>query len=79
MIEKFPTDRPLPEQCALWMHAVIGKHFFDDANHPTAVALLRKLLRVVFPAVRERLVYFRVLFDVFCHVTFALPIHRGIR
>jgi len=26
------------------MHAVVGKHFFPDANHRTAVALLRKLL-----------------------------------
>jgi len=45
VLEEFPTDRPLPEQCALWMHAVVGKHFFDDANHRTAIALLRKLLR----------------------------------
>jgi hypothetical protein len=27
------------------MHAVVGKHFFPDANHRTAVALLRRLLR----------------------------------
>ena len=27
------------------MHAVVGKHFFDDANHRTAIALLRKILR----------------------------------
>ena len=44
VLEEFPTDRPLPEQCALWMHAVVGKHFFADANHRTAIALLRKLL-----------------------------------
>ena len=44
VLSKFPTDRPLPEQCALWMHAVVGKHFFEDANHRTAIALLRKLL-----------------------------------
>lgn len=44
VLEDFPTDRPLPEQCALWMHAVVGKHFFEDANHRTAIALLRKLL-----------------------------------
>jgi len=44
VLEEFPTDRPLPEQCALWMHAVVGKHFFEDANHRTAIALLRKLL-----------------------------------
>jgi len=41
----FPTDEPIREQAALWMHAVVGKHFFPDANHRTAVALLRKLLR----------------------------------
>ena len=45
VLREFPTDKPLTEQCALWMHAVVGKHFFRDANHRTAVALLRKLLR----------------------------------
>lgn len=45
VFEEFPTDQPLPEQCALWMHAVVGKHFFEDANHRTAMVLLRKLLR----------------------------------
>lgn len=44
VLRRFPTDEPLREQCALWMHAVVGKHFFDDANHRTAVALLRRLL-----------------------------------
>ena len=41
---QFPIDAPLTEQCAGWMHAVVGKHFFPDANHRTAVALLRELL-----------------------------------
>jgi len=45
VLEEFPTDRPLVEQCALWMHAVVGKHFFEDANHRTAIAMLRRLLR----------------------------------
>lgn len=45
VMKDFPTDRPLRVQCALWMHAVVGKHFFPDANHRTAIALLRKLLR----------------------------------
>lgn len=45
VLEEFPTDRPLPEQCTLWMHAVVGKHFFEDANHRTAMVLLRRLLR----------------------------------
>lgn len=40
----FPLDVPLYEQCAGWMHAVAGKHFFPDANHRTALALLRTLL-----------------------------------
>lgn len=26
------------------MHAVVGKHFFPDANHRTATVLLRRLL-----------------------------------
>jgi len=26
------------------MHAVVGKHFFEDANHRTAIAMLRRLL-----------------------------------
>jgi prophage maintenance system killer protein len=26
------------------MHAVVGKHFFPDANHRTGIALLRELL-----------------------------------
>lgn len=44
VLRTFPTDEPLREQCALWMHAFVGKHFFPDANHRTAVALLRTLL-----------------------------------
>ncbi|WP_255194091.1 Fic family protein [Natronobeatus ordinarius] len=45
VLDGFPTDEPLVEQCALWMHAVVGKHFFPDANHRTAIVLLRQLLR----------------------------------
>lgn len=45
VLDDFPTDEPLVDQCALWMHAVVGKHFFPDANHRTAVVLLRRLLR----------------------------------
>lgn len=45
VLEEFPTDRPLPEQCALWIHALVGKHFFPDGNHRTAIVTLRKLLR----------------------------------
>ena len=45
VLRQFPRDDPLHQQCAGWMHAVVGKHFFPDANHRTAVALLRRLLR----------------------------------
>jgi len=45
ILREFPTDAPLHEQCAGWMHAVAGRHFFPDANHRTALALLRKLLK----------------------------------
>lgn len=44
VVDEFPIGAPLRQQCALWMHAVVGKHFFPDANHRTAVALLRRLL-----------------------------------
>lgn len=44
VIDEFPLNEPARDQCALWMHAVVGKHFFPDANHRTAVALLRMLL-----------------------------------
>jgi len=44
VLDQFPMEWPLEEQCAGWMHAVVGKHFFPDANHRTAVALLRRLL-----------------------------------
>lgn len=37
-------DEPLVYQCARWMNAVAGKHFLPDANHRTAMALLRELL-----------------------------------
>lgn len=51
VIREFPRELPLNEQCAHWMHAVVGKHFFPDANHRTAMALLRRLLRQngIFP------------------------------
>lgn len=44
VLRDFPIDEPLRAQCAHWMHAVVGKHFFPDANHRTATALLRRLL-----------------------------------
>ena len=45
VIRGFPLEDPLLEQCGLWMRAVVGKHYFPDANHRTAIALLRELLR----------------------------------
>lgn len=45
VLEDFPTDDPLVDQCANLMHAVAGRHFFPDANHRTAIVLLRRLLR----------------------------------
>lgn len=44
VLRQFPRDSPLRVQCALWMHALAGKHFFPDANYRTAIALLRDLL-----------------------------------
>jgi prophage maintenance system killer protein len=44
ILERFPKDDQLAEQCAGWVHAVAGKHFFPDANHRTAMGLLRRLL-----------------------------------
>jgi len=44
VIQDFPYDEPLPKQCALWMQGFVGRHFFPDANHRTAVALLREIL-----------------------------------
>ncbi|GGL40713.1 hypothetical protein GCM10009037_25570 [Halarchaeum grantii] len=45
VLDEFPRDAPLYEQCAGWIHAIAGKHFFPDANHRTALVLLRELLR----------------------------------
>lgn len=45
VVRRFPKDEPLADQCAHWVHAIAGRHFFPDANHRTAIALLRTLLR----------------------------------
>ncbi len=45
LMREFPSHEPLRRQCAHWVHAVVGVHFFPDANHRTAVATLRRLLR----------------------------------
>lgn len=44
-MRQFPRDEPLRRQCAHWMHAMVGVHFFPDANHRTAAATLRRLMR----------------------------------
>lgn len=44
IIDNFPTDEPLVEQSALWMHAIAGVHFFPDANHRTGMNTLRVMM-----------------------------------
>lgn len=44
VLRRFPRDEPLLNQCAFWMRAWTGKHFFPDANHRTAIVTLRELL-----------------------------------
>lgn len=44
ILRSFPTDAPLIEQGAWWMRALVGKHFFPDANHRTAMVTFRYLM-----------------------------------
>jgi len=44
VIREFPCSEPLPAQCAHWVSAFAGLHFFPDANHRTAVISLGVLL-----------------------------------
>jgi len=44
IIDDFPTDELLVEQSALWMHAIVGVHFFPDANHRTGMKTLRAMM-----------------------------------
>lgn len=44
VISEFPTAEPLIQQCAHWVRAISGLHFFPDANHRTAIGSLRALL-----------------------------------
>jgi len=44
ILNQLPLDEPLVEQSALLMHALVGVHFFPDANHRTAMATVRKLM-----------------------------------
>lgn len=44
LMREFPRTEPLPQQCAHWMRAIVGLHFFPDANHRTGMATLYGLL-----------------------------------
>lgn len=44
LIREFPTHDPLPAQCAHWVRAFAGIHFFPDANHRTATNTLEYLV-----------------------------------
>lgn len=46
VMNEFPTSEPLVQQCAHWVRAISGKHFFPDANHRTAMASLNAVLRL---------------------------------
>lgn len=46
VIREFPRDEPVPQQCAHWMRAIVGLHFFPDANHRTAMGTLSFLLDI---------------------------------
>lgn len=46
VMREFPTKEPLSQQCAHWVRAIIGLHFFPDANHRTAMATLNLLLEL---------------------------------
>lgn len=46
VMREFPTNIPVAEQCAHWLRAIVGIHFFPDANHRTAMATLSFLLDV---------------------------------
>lgn len=44
VLREFPRHEPLVQQCAHWVRAISGLHFFPDANHRTAIGSLRALL-----------------------------------
>ena len=43
LMREFPTHEPLPQQCAHWLRAIAGLHFFPDANHRTGMNSLSVL------------------------------------
>lgn len=44
ILREFPYDFPLISQCAHWMRAIAGLHWFPDANHRTGMTLLEIIL-----------------------------------
>jgi len=46
IMREFPRHEPVVQQCAHWVRAISGKHFFPDANHRTAIGSLKALLRL---------------------------------
>lgn len=44
VMREFPKREPLTQQCAHWVRAIVGFHYFPDANHRTAMASLNTLL-----------------------------------
>lgn len=44
VMKEFPLNEPLDQQCAHWIRAFAGLHFFPDANHRTAMATLSAIL-----------------------------------
>lgn len=46
VMNEFPRDEELSKQCAHWVRAIVGLHFFHDANHRTAMATLNTLLQL---------------------------------
>lgn len=45
LMEEFPRTERLARQCAHWVRAIVGIHFFPDANHRTAMGTLYGLLQ----------------------------------
>lgn len=46
VIREFPRHETAPKQCAHWVRAIVGLHFFPDANHRTAMSTLSFLLDI---------------------------------
>ncbi|MEZ3114806.1 hypothetical protein RYH80_02585 [Halobaculum sp. MBLA0147] len=46
VVREFPRIEPVAVQCEHWTRALVGLHFFPDANHRTALATLYSLLRL---------------------------------